>query len=114
MLVSEAIAEGIGVISYQVVQECLHAVTGKARIALTPESALDLLRDTLTPLCKVFPNSTAFYEHALNLQQRYKYGFYDCLIVAAALDAGCERLYSEDLHHGQKVGRLRIENPFVS
>ena len=40
VLVSEAIAEGIGVISYQVVQECLHAVTGKARIALTPKSAL--------------------------------------------------------------------------
>ncbi|HEY5564562.1 MAG TPA: VapC toxin family PIN domain ribonuclease, partial [Rhodothermia bacterium] len=34
------------------------------------------------------------------------------LIVAAALDAGCTRLLSEDLQDGQRIDGLRIENPF--
>jgi predicted nucleic acid-binding protein len=34
------------------------------------------------------------------------------LIVAAAQEAGCSILYSEDMQHGQRVDDLRIENPF--
>ncbi len=38
----------------------------------------------------------------------------DSLIVAAALDAGCDTLYSEDMQHSQVVeDRLRLVNPFV-
>jgi len=29
-----------------------------------------------------------------------------------ALEAGCTRLWSEDLQHGQRIERLTIENPF--
>ncbi len=36
------------------------------------------------------------------------------IIVAATLEAGCERLYSEDMQHGQQIAQLRIENPFVT
>lgn len=36
----------------------------------------------------------------------------DALIVAAALEAGCDRLLSEDLQHGPKIDGLRVENPF--
>ncbi|MGO8953012.1 MAG: hypothetical protein ACLPWS_14060 [Rhodomicrobium sp.] len=35
-------------------------------------------------------------------------------VEAAALEAGCERLYTEDLQHGQAIGPLRVENPFVT
>ncbi len=35
------------------------------------------------------------------------------LIVAAALEAGCTRLLSEDLQHGQRVETLTVENPFL-
>jgi predicted nucleic acid-binding protein len=42
----------------------------------------------------------------------YTYGFCDVLIIAAALDAGCTRLYSEALQHGQRIESLVIENPF--
>lgn len=113
-LISRGIKEGLGVISYQVVQECLNAVTRKARIALPLPDALDFMRDTLEPLCKVFPGSTALFEAGLGIHGRYKYSFYNSLIIAAALEAGCTLLYSEDLHHGQQIGQLRIENPFVT
>ncbi len=39
--------------------------------------------------------------------------FYDSIIVAAALEAGCRRLYSEDMQHGQRIHGLTIENPFA-
>ena len=41
------------------------------------------------------------------------YRLYDALIIAAALEAGCTTLFSEDLHEGQVIdGRLTIRNPF--
>lgn len=39
--------------------------------------------------------------------------FHDALIVAAAQEAGCDVLYSEDLQHGRSFGSLRVENPFL-
>lgn len=38
---------------------------------------------------------------------------YDSLIVAAALEAGCTRLLTEDLQHGQRIETLIVENPFI-
>ncbi|MBB6250115.1 hypothetical protein [Nitrospirillum iridis] len=38
---------------------------------------------------------------------------YDAMIVSAALQAGCDTLWSEDMQHGLLiVDRLRIVNPF--
>ena len=57
--------------------------------------------------------SLSLYRRALDLQTRYRYGFYDSLVIAAALDAGCTRLYSEDLQDGQRIEGLTIKNPFL-
>jgi hypothetical protein len=54
------------------------------------------------------------FERALELRARYAFGWYDALIVAAALACGSERLLSEDLQHGQRIGRLHIVNPFAA
>jgi len=53
------------------------------------------------------------HEAAIEIARNYRYHFYDSLIIAAALRAGCPILYSEDLQHGQKIGRLMIHNPFA-
>jgi predicted nucleic acid-binding protein len=58
------------------------------------------------------PLTTAIHARAVVLARDHDLSFYDALIVAAALDAGCGVLCSEDLQHGQKFGTLRIENPF--
>ncbi|MDZ7728612.1 MAG: PIN domain-containing protein [Dehalococcoidia bacterium] len=71
------------------------------------------LDGVLLPLWTVMP-SVALYRRALELQDRYRYSFYDSLIIAAALEAGCTRLLSEDLHDGQDIEGLRIENPFAA
>jgi predicted nucleic acid-binding protein len=45
--------------------------------------------------------------------QRYRFSFYDALIVAAALESGCTTLFSEYLQDGQVIDRtLTVRNPF--
>lgn len=110
-IIRQGIATGDACISFQVVQECLNAILRKAEIPLDSRGARDYLETVLAPLFKV-PASVALYQRCLDIQARYRYGFYDALIIAAALDAGCTRLYSEDLQHGQRIEGLTIENPF--
>ena len=100
-------------ISYQVVQETLNVITGpKMATPMVAEDAKSFMEETLAPLWRVSP-SPALYRRALDVRSRYRYGFYDSLIIAAALDAGCARLYSEDLQDGQEIEGLTIENPFA-
>lgn len=52
--------------------------------------------------------------HATRLAHRYGFSWFDALIVAAALECGCDTLYSEDLNAGQVIeGTLRVVNPFA-
>ena len=111
-IVESALQAHSASISFQVVQETLNVVTRKLPTPMTAEDAGRFLEQVLGPLWRGSP-SLALYSRALDLQARYRYSFYDSLIVAAALDAGCSRLYSEDLHDGQRIEGLTIENPFV-
>ena len=65
------------------------------------------------PHCGRYTHHRNFTLRALDLRERYDFSFYDSLIVAAALEAGCTRLYSEDMQHGQQIRHLTIYNPFV-
>ena len=110
-LVHRSLEDGSGCISYQVVQETLNVVTRK--LGARPQSARLLLDDVLAPLWQVNP-TRALYARGLHVHAQYGFSFYDSLIVAAALEAGCTRLCSEDLQHGQQVEHLTIHNPFAS
>ena len=109
-LVYHSLENGTGCISYQVVQETLNVVTRK--LGATPEAAGRLLDNVLIPLWQIYP-TPALYRRAVALQDRYKFSFYDSLIVAASLEAGCVRLYTEDLQHGQQIQDLTVQNPFA-
>jgi len=109
-LIEHALEHGSGCISYQVVQESLYVTTRK--LSFNTEDANRLLNRVLLPLWKVNPSGT-LYRRGLDLQARYQFSSYDSLIIAAALDAGCKTLYSEDLQHGQRIDGLTIQNPFL-
>ena len=47
------------------------------------------------------------------LAQRNRLSIWDGMIVQSALDAGCTRLLSEDLTHGQRFGALEVVDPFL-
>jgi predicted nucleic acid-binding protein len=110
-LVREALESDRACISYQVVQECLNTVLRKAEVALDAQGARAYLDAVLLPLMKVGA-SAALYVRALDIQSRWRFGFYDSLVVASALSAGCDTLYTEDLQHGQVIETLTISNPF--
>ena len=108
-LVQQALEEREGCISYQVVQETVNVLSGK--LNASPHQVRRIFEHVLLPLWRVNP-SERLYHRSLDLQSRYRYGFYDSLIVAAALESGCKILYTEDLHQGQQVDDLTIRNPF--
>lgn len=112
-LIRRALAGDSGVISTQVVQEFLNVALGKFVKPITTAEAQQYLETVLTPLCAVFP-SMDLYKQALELREETRFAFYDCLILAAALEAGCSVLYSEDLQAGRQVRTVRVENPFTA
>ncbi len=73
------------------------------------EASLAVLEELFGP---VAPLTAAIHARAVILARERKLSVYDALIVAAAQDAGCQILFSEDLQHGQKFGTLTVENPF--
>lgn len=97
----------------QVVQEFLNVTTRKLRSQLSPAQASDYLQEVLAPLCAIDPDM-GIYQKALELQSRWQFSFYDSLIIAAAVAADCETLFSEDLQHNQRIESLTIVNPFAA
>jgi len=110
-LIHKALSSGEGIISYQVVQEFLNVATRKFNKPLELTDAKEYLQKVLTPLCHIYSTHELF-EQALEISARWQYGFYDSLIIAAAISSGCSILYTEDLQHGQKIQSIKIENPF--
>ena len=99
-----------GAISVQVLNEALVNCIRKAGMSWQ-EAGIFL--GGLRQLCEVIDLSAEIHDVGLALGERYGFSVYDAMIVSAALTGGCERLYTEDLQHGQLIeGRLRIVNPF--
>ena len=111
LLIRAGIENRTGCISFQVIQECLNTALRKAEIPLSTDEMRAYTRSVLVPLFRV-PATISLYNRALDVHSRYRYAFYDALIVAAAVEAGCTRLLSEDMQDGQKIGNLTIHNPF--
>ncbi len=104
-------ARGGWVISPQVVAEYYNVMLRHARGDDWIQANLHAMfaRSRLQPM-----NADAVAS-ALDVRARLGFSIWDCQIVAAALQAGCTVLLSEDLQHGQLVdGRLRVLNPFLA
>ena len=104
-----ALAQG-GVVSVQVLNEFIAVARRKQKLDYAEiRDVLDVVRS----ICRVTPLDIKTHEIALDLAGRYGFFIYDSLIIAAALQANCTRLYSEDMQHSQLIeNQLRIYNPF--
>ena len=99
-----------GTVSVQVLNEFVNVTRRKhqrdwGEIVQSLETLKALLRPPL-------PLTMELLAKGVEIAKTYRFKFYDSLIVAAALTAGCDELLTEDLHHGQKIGGLTIRNPF--
>jgi predicted nucleic acid-binding protein len=111
VIARKLIAECNSYVSTQVLQELTNTLTRKfhnswkeAQNAVLESCENNLLhineRDTIVNAC--------------GIADKYKFSFYDSLIIAAALECNCTALYSEDLHHNQLIeNKLKIVNPFI-
>ena len=107
---AEALLKTGGIISVQALNEATNVLRRKHAMAwLDITNVLSLFR----ALLEVVPVTAAIHDSGLALAQRYSLSVYDAMIVAAALDSGCETLWCEDLQNGQTIGRLQIRNPFI-
>ncbi|HEY3813624.1 MAG TPA: PIN domain-containing protein [Caulobacteraceae bacterium] len=104
-----AIAAG-GTISVQVLNELTNVARRKMQMSWDDTHALlDLLRSLVT----VQPLTVEIHETGLALAERYGFSTWDAMIVASALHADCDTLWSEDLQHGMALDEgLRIVDPF--
>ena len=113
-LLEQALGSRMGCISYQVIQEFASVATRKFAQRFTTAQCKQFIDAAMQPLNRV-PSSPELVDAALDVQHDRRYSFYDSLMIAAALQAGAEVLYSEDLQHNQLVaGTLRIVNPFLT
>ena len=109
---SEAIVRAGGAISVQVLNEVANVLRRKLHFSWTDTRAF---LGTLRELLVVHPLTVETHETGLELAERHGFATYDAMIVAAALQAGCDTLWSEDMKDGLQVdGRLRIVNPFAT
>jgi predicted nucleic acid-binding protein len=106
----EAIIGAGGVISVQVLNELTNVARGKMRMSwLDIHAFLSAIRGLLS----VQPMTAEAHETGLALAERYNFSTYDAMIAAAALHAGCNKLWSEDMQHNMELDEgLRIVNPF--
>jgi predicted nucleic acid-binding protein len=104
-------AEG-GKLSVQVLNEFV-AVARRKQNRTWSEIA-EAIADALVLVDPPLALSLDLHIAARTLAESHRMSFYDALIVASAIEAGCDILYSEDMQHGRVLGELTIRNPFVA
>ena len=100
-----------GTISVQVLNEFASVMTKKMRQPWREvERFLSVIRVRFSTAA---PLTSETHAAAVGLARDHSLAFYDALILAAAIEAGCERLYSEDFQDGRRFGDLTVVNPFL-
>ena len=99
-------------ISVQVLNEIANVLTKKWKWSWSDKlEFLTLVRDHT----RVMPVDEETHDLGIEIAIRHKLAIYDSMIVAAALLANCDTLYSEDMHAGLVIeNRLTIVNPFAT
>jgi predicted nucleic acid-binding protein len=109
---AERVVAAGGAISVQVLNELANVARRKMRLSWTDTHAfLSMVR----ALLQVHAMTLEIHDTGLGLAERYGVSTYDAMIVASALHAGCDTLWSEDMQDGTVIeASLRIANPFIA
>jgi len=109
--IAENLLSYLPVISSQVITEFMNTTRRLRNISKQQ------MIDEATALflgCWIAPIQYSTLTLTSKLIQKYDFQLFDSLIVASALEAKCDILYSEDMQHNLMVDRqLKIVNPFI-
>lgn len=108
--VAEAVLAGGGMVNVQVLNEFTAVAVRK--LGMSWDEVTEALAAVRVFCPSPRPLTMMVHEAGLRIARQYGYRIYDALIIAAALDAGCDMLLSEDLQHGRSIEGLTIRNPF--
>src|SRR3990167_3744150 len=97
-IISNAVTDNMGVISYQVIQEFCNVATSKFGTTMKISDCKLYIHNFLEPICEIYP-SIDLYIEALGIKVEASLGFYDSLIIASSIRANCRILLSEDMNH---------------
>ena len=97
-------------ISVQVLQEFYVNVTGKLQRTVVPQRATLFVRRLMER--PVVTTTPGLFVQAIGISHRYRIGYWDAAIVAAAAHLGCSTLYTQDLNPGQTYSGVTAVDPF--
>lgn len=98
------------VITVQVLNEISNIMIRKLKLS---HQDIHRIIDFIIQKCIIHSIDIITVRKALDISEKYKYSYYDSLIIASALENKCNILYTEDMHHGQNIENiLKIINPF--
>jgi len=109
-VIEESVASGNGVISTQVLQE--YFVNATKKLGVLPEVAQRKV--TLFSAMNVVRIAVEDIHAAIDLNRLHQLALWDAMIIRCAAVAGCDRVLTEDLQHGQVIAGVKIENPFLT
>lgn len=101
------------VISVQVLNE--FANVARRKLGMTWQEVRESVA-SITTLCPtVLAVEMKIHREGVRIAEQHGYNFFDALMIAAALEANAEILWSEDMHHGMIIDDLlEITNPFLA
>lgn len=108
---AQSLLESGGIVSVQVLNEFANVL--RRKLGRNWSEIVEALDDVRVLLAPALPLTAETHAAAVALAREHGFGFYDALIVASALEAGCDTLLTEDMQHGRIVGALAIRNPFL-
>jgi predicted nucleic acid-binding protein len=98
------------VVSVQVVQEFHVNATRKVALGISSEHAASVVDGLLERV--VVTTTRELFVRAVVLQNRFLLNYYDAAIAQAAIQAGCQLLFSEDMTSEEVYDRVMVLNPF--
>ena len=110
-LIREAAETRKGVVSYQIVHEFFNVALRRFSKPMNAAEGDHYTSTVFRPLWTVH-SSEVLLRNALWLCGEHHLAWYDSLAIAAAIEAQCDVLYSEDLQPSRNFGNLQILNPF--
>jgi predicted nucleic acid-binding protein len=110
---AEALLSSGGVVSVHVLNELVSVA--RRKLGMSWDEVTEALAAIRTLCPSPVPITIETHEAALRIAVEYGYHIYGALVAAAALQANCTTLYSEDLQDGQVIdGRITVRNPFTA